>query len=299
MKNKITSTLMLFLVAVIWGFAFVAQAEGANHIGAFTFNGVRFAIGAVSLVPVVLFFERGRSSLELRRKTVLRSILAGAVLFAASMLQQFGIELTGSAGIAGFITGLYTVFIPIACFLLFKTNTRINVWLGAICAVAGLFLLCYAPGEGFFFGVGELVLLIGSFLWTAHIIIVDRLGKELRSLHFAWGQFVVCALLGLLMMFMLEEPEIGGIIAAKWSLLYCGILSVGVAYTLQIVAQKRADPTFAAIVLSTESVFSAIGGAIFGIDSISTLGYVGCTLIFAGIVASQLELGKKEKLPDT
>ena len=120
------------------------------------------------------------------------------------------------------------------------------------------------------------------------MMIVDRLGKELRSLHFAWGQFAVCALLGIVMMFIFETPTLDGIYSAKWSLLYCGALSVGIAYTLQIVAQKRADPTFAAIVLSTESVFSAIGGVLFGIDSISLLGYIGCGLIFVGIIVSQI-----------
>ncbi|MBO5415918.1 MAG: DMT family transporter [Clostridia bacterium] len=295
MKQKITSTALLFLTAIIWGFAFVAQVEGANHIGAFTLNGVRFTIGIISLLPVVLFFERGRSDAETRKKTFLYSLLAGAVLFSASMLQQFGIHYTGSAGVAGFITGLYTVFIPLACFLLFKTKTGLNVWLGAICAIVGLFLLCYKSGEGVHFGLGELLLLVGSFFWTAHMIIVDRLGKSLRSLHFAWGQFAVCALLGVVSMFIFETPTLEGIAAAKWSLLYCGVLSVGVAYTLQIVAQKRADPTFAAIVLSTESVFSAVGGVFFGIDSISALGYLGCGLIFAGIVASQIDLKRKKK----
>ncbi len=295
MKQKIISTGLLFLTAIIWGFAFVAQVEGANHIGAFTLNGVRFTIGIISLLPVALFFERGRSDEETSKRTVLASFAAGAVLFTASMLQQFGIQYTGSAGVAGFITGLYTVFIPLACFLLFRSKTGINVWLGALCAVAGLFLLCYIPGEGLGFGFGELLLLIGSFFWTAHMIIVDRLGKSLRSLHFAWGQFAVCAVLGIVCMFIFEEPAIEGIWAAKWSLLYCGALSVGVAYTLQIVAQKRADPTFAAIVLSTESVFSAVGGVLFGIDSISLVGYLGCGLIFAGIVASQIEFKKKDK----
>jgi drug/metabolite transporter (DMT)-like permease len=128
------------------------------------------------------------------------------------------------------------------------------------------------------------------------MIIVDRLGKQLRSLHFAWGQFVVCAFLGIVAMLIFETPTVEGIYAAKWSLLYCGVLSVGVAYTLQIIAQKKADPTFAAIVLSTESVFSAIGGVIFGIDSISLIGYMGCALIFAGIVVSQLNPKKKDGL---
>ena len=295
MKTKVSSLFILFLTAMIWGFAFVAQVQGSEHIAPFTMNGVRFAIGIISLAPVVLFFERGRSTPEQRKKTVKASLLAGVVLFTASMLQQFGIEYTGSAGVAGFITGLYTVFIPLASFLLFRTKTGLNILIGALCAVAGLFLLCYKAGEGLSFGVGELLLLIGSFFWTAHMMIVDRLGKDLRSLHFAWGQFAVCAVLGLVLMFVFEEPTVEGIYSAKWALLYCGVLSVGVAYTLQVIAQKKADPTFAAIVLSTESVFSAVGGVAFGIDSISALGYVGCGLIFVGIVVSQIN--KKTDIP--
>lgn len=295
MKKRILSTLLLLLTAIIWGFAFVAQAEGVNHIGSFTMNGIRFVLGVISLIPVVLIFERGKRERAERIRTVRASLIAGAVLFAASSFQQFGIQLTASAGVSGFITGLYTVFIPVACFVLFREKVGINVWIGAVLAVAGLFLLCYDPKEGFHFGVGELLLLIGSFFWTAHMIVVDRLGKNIRSLHFAWGQFAVCAVLGVICMFIFEEPELGGILAAKWSLLYCGILSVGVAYTLQIIAQKKADPTFAAIVLSTESVFSAVGGVLFGIDTIFAIGYVGCALIFAGIVVSQITFGKKHR----
>ena len=295
MKTKASSVFLLFLTAMIWGFAFVAQVEGVEHIGPFTLNGVRFFIGVLSLLPVVLIFERGRSSKEERKKTFLSSLLAGAALFCASTLQQFGIYITGSAGVAGFITGLYTVFIPIACFVIFKEKTGINVVIGAVCAVVGIFLLCYQPGEGFSFGLGELLLFIGSFFWTAHVIIVDRIGKNLRSLHFAWGQFVVCAVLGLIGMFIFEEPTMSSILDAKWSILYCGVLSVGVAYTLQVIAQKRANPTFAAIVFSTEAVFSAVGGALFGIDSISVLGYIGCATIFVGIVLSQLNFDKKHE----
>ena len=295
MKTKITSTILLFLTAMIWGFAFVAQVEGAEFIGPFTLNGVRFVIGIIALLPVVLFFERGRSEPSERRRTVKASVAAGVVLYIASMLQQFGIHITGSAGVSGFITGLYTVLVPIFCFLLFKSKTGLNIWIGAVCAVIGLFLLCYDPKEGLHFGYGELLLLIGAFFWTAHIMVVDRMGKGLRSLHFAWGQFAVCAVIGTLLMFIFEEPTIASITDAKWSLLYCGVLSTGVAYTLQIVAQKRANPTFAAIIFSTESVFSALGGLIFATDSISILGYFGCGVIFAGVVISQINFKKKKR----
>ena len=229
-------------------------------------------------------------------KTVIASIAAGTVLFCASMLQQFGIKITGSAGLAGFITGLYTVLIPIACYFLFKQKTGINVWIGAIAATVGLFLLCYRVGDGLHFGYGELLLLIGALFWTAHVIIIDRLGKDVRSLHFAWGQFAVCAILGIVCMLAFEQPSVGAMLDAKWAILYCGVLSSGVAYTLQVVAQKRAEPTAAAIVLSTESMFSAIGGVLFKIDHIALLGYVGCGLIFAGVVISQISFKRKRGL---
>lgn len=299
MKTKITTTLLLFLTAMIWGFAFVAQVDGVEHIGSFAINGIRYPIGVISLLPVVLFFERGRVDGAERKRTVIASIVAGTILFGASTLQQIGIEYTRSAGVAGFITGLYTVLVPIGCFLIFKHKTGINVWIGAILAVIGLFLLCYRVGDGFSFGVGELLLLLGSFLWTAHVIVIDRLGKNTRSLHFALGQFSVCSVLSIILMLIFDRPTISGVMDAKWALLYCGVLSVGVAYTLQVVAQKKADPTFAAIILSTESVFSAIGGSIFGIDSISWLGYIGCAVMFCGIVISQLPTRKQIKQNDS
>lgn len=296
-KTKFLSTALLFFIAMIWGFAFVAQVDGVKYIGSFTMNGVRFALGALSLTPVAFLFERGKRDRTERKRTITASLLAGSVLFLASTFQQLGIEMTGSAGVAGFITGLYTVLIPVACFLFFKQKTGLNVWLGAILGILGLFMLCYKAGEGFSFGLGELLLFVGALFWTAHVIVIDRFAKKIRPLHFSWGQFIVCTVLGIVSMFIFEEPTVGGILEAKWAILYCGVLSVGVAYTLQVVAQRRAEPTFAAIVLSTESVFSAIGGALFGIDKISALGYVGCAVIFTGIILSQIDLAaiKKKK----
>jgi drug/metabolite transporter (DMT)-like permease len=297
-KSGIVTLILLLTTAMIWGFAFVAQVKGMDHINSLTLNGTRFTLGVISLWPVVLIFERGRVGKEERKRTVCASILAGVALFSASTLQQFGISLNKSAGVAGFLTGLYVVLVPIAGFLLFRRKTGKNVWIGAICALVGLTLLCFKPGEGFSFGWGEALLLIGAFFWTAHILIIDRVAVNIRSLHFAWGQFVVCAVLGLISMFLFEEPTLAGIWEAKWAIAYCGILSVGVAYTLQIVAQKRADPTFAVVVLSTESVFSAIGGVLFGNDSIALVGYVGCGFIFAGILISQLGFGRSGKKID-
>lgn len=276
------------LTACIWGFAFVAQVKGVEHIGSLTMNGVRFLIGAVALAPFAAVIERGKAEKSEKIRTLKASLLAGTVLFCASTLQQLGIEATGSAGIAGFITGLYTVFIPIACYLLFKQKTCINVWIGALLATAGLFLLCYRVGEGLHFGVGELLLLVGSFFWTAHVIVIDKLGKAIRPLHFSCGQFAVCAAIGIIFMFIFEEPSMGAIADAKWSVLYCGLLSSGVGYTLQVVAQKHVEPTVAAIIMSLEATFSAVGGVIFGIDKLTALGTIGCALMLAGIIISQI-----------
>ena len=294
MKSKWSSNLALFLAAIIWGFAFVAQVEGTKYIGSFTMIGFRFLIGIAALLPVVLFFEKGRTEKKEQKLTVKASVITGIVLFFALAFQQFGIQITASAGVSGFITGLYMIFVPFAYFLFFKKRTGIQVWIGALAAFLGLFLLCLKPGEGFAFGLGELLLLIGSFLWTAHVMLVDHFGKDIRSLHYSWGQFAVCALLGLIATFAFEEVSMQALIDAKWALLYCGVFSSGCAYTLQVVGQKHADPTYAVIILSTESAFSAIGGAIFGIDSISWIGYVGCALMFVGILCTQIP--QKQKL---
>ena len=295
--KKHLSIICLFLTAMIWGFAFVFQVKGTEAIDSFTFNAVRFVIGTISLIPVVLAFE-GKliRSGEVKLKKMLPGwIVCGTILCIASSLQQIGIKFTGSAGLAGFITAIYTVLTPVMYFVIFRKKTKIQVWVGAVLAVVGLAMLCFKAGEGLSFGFGEILLLIGAFFWAAHMVSVDYFAKELPSLSFAWGQFLVCTLLSLLCMlvFELDAFSIANIIDAKWDILYCGVMSVGIAYTLQIVGQKRSDPTFAAIVFSLESVFSAVGGVMFGIDNITVLGYIGCAVIFAGIVISQLEFKKR------
>lgn len=297
MGKKWTSNLALFLAAIIWGFAFVAQVEGTKYIGSFTMIGFRFTIGIIALLPVMLFFERGKTSKEEQKLTFKASILTGIVLFAALAFQQFGIQITASAGVSGFITGLYMIFVPLAYFLFFRKKTGINVWLGAALALVGLVMLCYKHGEGFSFGIGEILLFIGSLFWTAHIMLVDHYGKNIRSLHYSWGQFAFCAVIGLICAFAFEEVNVSALWDARWALFYCGVFSSGCAYTLQIVGQKHADPTYAVIILSTESAFSAIGGMIFGIDRISFIGYVGCVFMFAGIICAQDIFNKKKEYP--
>lgn len=297
MNKRSGANAIMLLAALIWGFAFVAQVDGMKYIGSFTMVGIRFFISIIALLPIILVFERKHLNKKEIFCTLRPSLLLGTVLFVASAFQQFGIQVTSSAGVSGLITGLYTIFVPMAYFLFFKRKTGIQVWIGAACAIIGLFMLCYDPDEGLKFGLGELLLLIGSFLWTAHVILIDRFVKnDIRPLLLSWGQFAVCAVLGLICMFVFEGSQltVTSLLDAKWSLLYCGVLSSACAYTFQVLGQKNADPTYAAIILSSESAFSAIFGAVLGVDSISLIGYVGCALMFAGIVFSQLNLRSKK-----
>lgn len=288
MKIKVKSTILLFLTAIIWGFAFVAQRVGAEYVGAFTFNGIRFLLGAFSLIPVILIFEREKLNKSKFIKTLIPSLLAGTVLFIASTLQQLGVEWTGSAGKAGFLTGLYIVLVPIIRFFMGK-KTDIFTFFGAVFALVGLFFLCMTGNE-LKFGMGDIVLIIGAFFWAAHILVVDKYVKDISPLKFSMMQFFVCGLLSIIFALCTETIEFSAIKSAGIPILYGGLMSVGVAYTCQILGQRDADPTFASIVFSTESVFSAIGGAIILNEIMSGRGYVGCVLIFIGIVLSQLKI---------
>ena len=291
---KITSAFMLVLTAMIWGFAFVAQRVGAESLGAFYFNGIRFALGALSLIPVIFIFEREKFDKAKFKRTLIASFIGGAVLFTAAALQQFGIEITQSAGKSGFITGLYTVLVPVISFVIYKKKSSVGVWIGAILAVIGLFLL--SVNESFSVGIGDVVLFIGAIFWAIHILVVDKFIAGISPLKFAMLQFAVCALLNLICAVCFESISLENVKTALVPLLYGGLASVGVAYTLQIIAQKYSDPTLAAIVFSLESVFSAIGGALILGEKMSGRGYIGCVLIFGGIVISQLKFEKKKEV---
>ena len=313
MKSKLTATVLLFSTAIIWGFAFVAQVLGSDFVGPFTFNAIRFMMGAATLIPVYCIFEKERDipavEKHARHKyTALAAVCGGLCLFVASALQQFGTALTRDPGKSGFITGLYTVLTPILYFLIFRRKTGWNTWLGCILATAGLYLLCLREGQGTMFGVGELVLLIGAFFWAGHILIVDRFIDGVSPLRFSSWQFFISGGLGLIAGVIFEDITWSGVWNAKWAILFCGLLSVGVAYTLQIFGQKYSDPTYAAIIFSTESVFAAIGGLLWNLvtpqglhvdQEILPIGYLGCLIIFGGIVLSQLNFSKKKQVSET
>lgn len=294
MKVKVQSTVLLFLTAIIWGFAFVAQRVGADYVGTFTFNGIRFLLGSFSLIPVILIFEREAADKKKLLKTFYISLAAGTVLFIAASLQQYGVELTGSAGKAGFLTGLYTVLVPVFRFFLGK-KTSVLTFIGAFFAIGGLFFLCMT-GNSVSFGKGDIVLIIGAVFWAFHILIIDKFVNDVSPLKFSMMQFFVCGVLSVIGALLTETVEISSIKAAAVPILYGGIMSVGVAYTCQILGQKHSDPTFASIVFSTESVFSAVGGALLLNEIMTGRGYFGCALIFVGIVLSQINFQQiKEK----
>ena len=309
MKFKFSSAVMLLTTSVIWGFAFVAQVMGGDYVEPFTFNGVRFVLGSVSLIPVYCLFEKERELLPVERTarhrhTAFCAIFGGLFLFVASSLQQVGINLTRDPGKAGFITGLYTVLTPVFYFLIFRKKSGWNVWLGCVLATVGLYLLCLREGEGIMFGVAELILLASAFFWAGHILLVDRLVDHISPLRFSSWQFFICGALGVLVGVIFEETTMEALWAAKWAILFCGVLSVGVAYTLQVVAQKQAEPTFAAIAFSAESVFAAVGGILWNLitperlhvdQEILPIGYLGCLAIFGGIILSQLNFSRKRK----
>lgn len=294
--KDVKSVLILLLTAAIWGFAFVAQRIGMQHVGAFTFNGVRFAIGCLSLLPVIYFsLKRSKSEntefkVENFEKTDLKStvksgMLAGSVLFIAASLQQLGLIYT-TAGKAGFITSLYIVFVPILGIFL-KQKTHFKTWIGALTSIAGLYMLSIS--DGFSIELGDLLEVLGAFFWAVHIQLIDSFVKNMDAVKLSFFQFATCSVLSSIVAFIFEDVNLAGLLDALVPILYGGIMSVGVAYTLQAIAQKYAKPSHAAIALSMESVFAAIGGALILNERLPVKGYAGCALILLGMLIAQSE----------
>jgi len=292
-KKETLSSLCLFLTSLIWGFAFVAQVQGMEFMGAFTFGGVRFAMGALALLPVILLFERGRGRPGEARQTLLTGALTGVILFIASTLQQYGILLTQSAGKSGFITGLYTVLTPIFSIALGKRPGLLTA-LGAVSAFAGLYFLSVPEGFGAV-TLGDALLVACAVFWAFHIMMVDSLASRVRPIRFSVVQFAVCAILSLISMALFEQPTLAALWAGRVPLLYGAFFSVGIAYTLQIVGQRHVPPAKAAIIFSLESLFAALGGFLLLKEQLGWKGWLGGALMFLGIVLSQVNIKKRAK----
>jgi drug/metabolite transporter (DMT)-like permease len=279
---------LLMLTAIIWGGAFVAQRVGMDYVGPFTFNGVRFALGAFTLLPLAL---RGNKSKEEdldkhfgSKQAILGGGLAGLVLFAGASLQQVGLIYT-TAGKAGFITGLYVVIVPLLG-MLWKQWPGWGASAGAFLAAVGLYFLSVT--EEFNLAPGDAWELAGAFMWASHVLILGWLSPRVNVLKLACAQYAVCSCLSLLVAGCTETITAQGLMEATIPILYGGVMSVGIAYTLQVVAQKVAPPTHAAIILSLEAVFAALAGWLILGEVLTARGLFGCGLMLAGMIVSQL-----------
>jgi len=287
---------LLLLTAAIWGFAFAAQRAGMEHVGPFTYNAVRFALGSLVLLPLAVLRARrgpGPSDASLSEASPSRRVpplaaglLAGGILFFGASLQQAGLVST-TAGKAGFITGLYVVLVPITG-LLWRQRAGWSAWSGALLSVIGLFLLSFT--ESLHIDRGDLLVLVGAFFWTGHIHVIGWLSPRTDPVRLAAAQFAVCAVLSAAVAVPLEHPTLNGIRDGAVPILYGGFLSVGIAFTLQVVAQRRSPPAHAAIILTLESVFAAVGGALLLGERLGGRETVGCALMFAGMLVSQLPI---------
>lgn len=291
-KTQIRNSLLLLLTAVIWGIAFVAQSAGMDYVGPLTFLCVRSLIGGAALLPVLWFLERQKSDTrkqeertpEKRRLLIKGGILCGLALCFASTFQQYGIQFT-TVGKAGFITACYIILVPIAG-LFFGKRCGLNIWIGVLLAVGGLYCLCIT--ETLRMGKGDILVLICAFLFSAHILVVDHFSPLVDGVKMACIQFFVCGLVSGAGMLLLEHPAVSDILMAWQSILYAGLLSSGVGYTLQIVGQKGLNPTVASLILSLESVVSVLAGLLILHQTLSSREVLGCVLMFAAIVLAQL-----------
>ncbi len=301
MYKKLRSEVLLLLAAIIWGASFVAQRAGMEHIGPFTFNGIRSFIGSLVLIPVIMVLDRQRrrSRTELggaradeggpthhaqvkRKDMLVGGVLCGVILFIASSLQQFGMVHT-SAGKGGFITALYILLVPIAGVLL-KRKVRPILWFCVALATVGLYLLSVT--EGFSIGKGDLLVLLCAFGFAAHILVIDHFSPRVDGVRLACVQLLVCGLLSTPFMVVFETLHFGNIVRCWLPLLYAGIMSCAVAYTLQIVGQRQTEPAIASLILSLEAAFALLFGIVLLQERISSREALGCLIMFASIMGT-------------
>lgn len=287
-QQELRSNLLLLLTAAIWGLAFVAQRVGAKYVGPFTFNSVRFALGSLSLLPLLILSMKKSPDIPKTDQKQVRAlpvgIIAGCILFAGASLQQIGLVHT-SAGKAAFITGLYIILVPILGIFL-KQRTHMSIWLGVTMASVGLYFLSVT--ENFSIVQADILELIGAFFWAAHILIIDHYTKKVPTIKLCIIQFMTCSILSIVVALIFEKITLSGIRLAAIPIIYGGIFSVGIAYTLQVLGQKHAKPSHAAIILSMETVFASLGGLLILHENLGGRGYLGCLLMLAGMLISQL-----------
>ena len=278
---------MLFLTAFIWGTAFVAQSVGMDYLGPFGFNGIRSLIGGIALLPCIYILgkiDKKSGGKEDPKTLAAGGICCGLALFAASSMQQIGIQYT-TAGKAGFVTAFYIVLVPVAGIFLGK-KTGWKVWLAVVMALAGLYFLCIT--ESFTIGRGDIYVFISAILFTIHILIIDYFAPRTDGVKMSCIQFFVAGILSIFPMMAFETTTVEGIMLSWGPLLYAGVLSCGVAYTLQIIGQKNMNPTIASLILSLESCISVLAGWVVLGERLSAREGIGCILMFAAIILAQI-----------
>lgn len=293
-KKQLGNSLLLLLTATIWGSAFVAQSVGMEHVGPFTFTFSRSIIGGIVLLPCILLLGKWKKGFATKVEWI-GGICCGIALCVASNFQQVGIQFT-TVGKAGFITALYVVLVPVFGLFL-KKRVPILIWGCVGLSVVGLYLLCM-PAGAFTLALGDLLVLICAVLFTVHILVIDYFSPKGDGVVISCIQFFTCGTLSGIPMLFFENPSVGNMIDAKWSILYAGVLSSGVAYTLQVVAQKNVNPTVASLIMCLESVVAVLAGWIVLGQDMSLREILGCVLMFVAIVLAQLPVSEKRKERD-
>ena len=288
-NRSVLPTVFVFLASAIWGATFVTQKLAGEHMGAFTYNGIRFALGSVSLLPIIFLLEKSDGTKS--KVTLKAGIIGGVILAVASNLQQLGIVLSKSptsASEAGFITGLYTVFTPILGVALGR-KTNILTWVSTLLAFAGLTLISVGPGGLSSIQFSDFYLVLGAVFWAVHILIIDHYAHSVDPIRFTAVQFAVSAILSMSAAFAFDTISARGIIDGLFPILFGGIVACGASYVFQILGQRGVAPARAAIIFSLEALFAAISEAVWFGEVMTARKYLGGAVIFAGIILSQLK----------
>lgn len=293
MKSKqMYGNILLLITAFIWGCAFVAQSVGMDYVGPFTFNAVRSIIGSVVLLPLIVFLDSRKKKVgtyqkptrEERRTLYIGGICCGIIFTVACCLQQIGINEGTSSGKAGFITAFYILLVPVIGLFL-KKRVRPIIWFCIALALTGLYLLCVTDNS---IARGDIYVLLCAVCYAVHILFIDYFSPKVDGVRLSSIQFLIAGILSGVCMFLFETPALSDILAAWMPILYAGVLSCGVAYTLQIIGQKYTDPTIASMLMSFESVFAVLAGIVMLRQLPSVNEWIGCGLMFAAIIIAQL-----------
>lgn len=294
MPKQAKGSLQLTLTALIWGVAFVAQSVGMDYVGPWTFNCVRNILASIILIPIIFLVNKLENKPkeetfldpQVRKSTIRGGIICGLFLCSASMLQQYGIT-ESSVGKAGFITALYIIIVPFLSLFLHK-KIGWNAWVSAVVAVTGFYIMSISGKPSI--EHGDILLLACAFLFSLQILAVDKYVTQTDAVGLSWIQFIVSAVISFAGMMIFERPAFNDILAAWLPIMYAGIMSSGVAYTLQIIGQKNVEPALASLLMSLESVFSALAGWVILGQVLSPKERIGCCLVFAGVILAQLPL---------